>query len=311
MRRPNDFYTRYKKTKPLVSRTNNLTNTTPKIISTNPVTRPRQVKIFRPANSIFLSGGIGDVIAVESFLSDKEKDAISTVFYATNKEKYIRPLLSSLKSLPNLKNHITLWDDFSKFWCFYSLEECVSAIKEKNQKLEHNLSTCKDLSILKVFEQISKKEISYNFSSFLKDKLIDIQHLNLPSNYFVILPYSTDKRIKERDYNQNDWDQTIKTLIETNMFGIVLNSENEMVPKHELIVDLTQKTNLLEAVEILKKAKGYLGIDSWMSVLAAKIFDSPFIQIKSKNKHCYDNAIFYYAPKKVFDFLVSNIVCKI
>lgn len=302
----NHEYDRLKRTKKIIGN-QILPNKPKKLISTVKIERPHKIKIHRPFKSIFLSGGIGDVIAIESFLSDQERQSIQTILYATNKRIFIEELFKSLTSFPKLENHISLWDDFSDFWCFWSLEDYISKTKEKHTQLNSKLQDCKDLSILRFFQEIKKGNANYNESSFLKEKVANISHLNLPHDYLVIVPYSTDKRIKERDFNKHDWDEILVNLKNHDLYGLVINSEKEMVPKNKLIIDMSQKTKILESIEILKGAKGYFGIDSWISVLAAKLFDVPNLQIKSRNVHCYDNAKFYYAPKTSFEFLVKNI----
>lgn len=289
-----------------LKRANNTQKNNNKVIKTNKIVRP--VKIFPQKNqsAIFLTGGIGDIFAVESFLSDFERSKIQTIYYATNKQQFIEQIFRSISqtpSYPNLKNHQILWKDFSKFWCFYSIEDYLKS-SNHNHKLTH---FCKDLSIIKVFEDVKAKKIKYNNSTFLKEKLALIDFLNLPDDYFVILPFSSDKRMAQRDFNYNDWINIFSILKKYNKKGVVINNEKDIVPINENLINLSNKLTILEAIEVLKKSNGYFGIDSWLSVLAAKLFEKPNLQIKSLNKHCYDNACCYYAPKTEFDFLVHGI----
>lgn len=277
------------------------------VVSSKKRPRPLKARTIRPTTSIFLTGGIGDVLAIESFLNDTDRQNVDTIFYATNKRLYIQEIFTSLTNFPNLKNHVNLWDDFSKFWCFYSLEDYIRKARDWDVCFDKNVRLSKDLSISKVFDEIKKGNIKYTYSSVLQQKLADSSKFNLPESFVVILPCSTDKRIKQRDFNSFDWQETLKILRKNNLHGIILNTEMEEVPANDLLIDLSQKTTIAESIEILKSAKGYLGIDSWMSVLAAKLFETPNIQIKSHNSHCYDNAMCYYAPKENFDFIVKQI----
>jgi hypothetical protein len=254
-------------------------------------------------DSIFLSGGIGDIFAVESFLTDKERNKISSIFYATSKQAIIQELFNSL-SWPKLKNHITVWDDFSDFWCFYTADECISKLSKTRQPF-NEIKKAKDLSIFIVFDEIKKGNLKYNGSSFLNQKIATIKKFDLPNNYVVISPYSTDKRLIGRDFVKQDWDNCLDYLTHTNLNGVIINSGNDFVPNG--VLNLSNKTSVTEAVEILKSAKGYVGIDSWLSVLAAKLFNPPYLQIKSVNKHCYSNADCYYAPQTDFSFIVKEI----
>lgn len=289
-----------------------------RIISENPVKRVVRSKKTRnrPAkqhpcsssSTIFISGGIGDVLAVESFLTDEERAKISSVYYATIKQPSVEALLCSLPNWPNLKDHVTVWNDFSNFWCFYSLEDCLDKLKIFKKEVPLSLKRARDLSILKIFEDIKAKKLSYNGSSFVNNHLADISHFSLDQDYIVVAPFSSDKRIRNRDFDHLDWKKCLLCLKEYKMKGVVINSGPDSVPEDDHLINLSNKTSLMEAVEILKKAKGYLGIDSWLSVLAPKLFDYPFLQIKSRNEHCYSNAYCYYAPKTDFSFIRKRIV---
>lgn len=278
-----------------------------KVVKTNKNIRPAKVFAKKTQSAIFITGGIGDVFAVESFLTNDEREKLQTIYYATNKQVYIEGLFRSISSIsssyPCLKNHHVLWKDFSKFWCFYSIEDYIKSSRNNSNIINY----CKDLSIIKVFEDIKAKKIKYNNSTFLKQKLTNIDHFNLPNNYITILPFSSDKRVNKRDFDYNDWLSVCYILKKNNQKGIVINNEENVVPKNENIIDLSYRLTTLEAIEVLKNSQGYLGIDSWLSVLAAKLFEKPNLQIKSLNKHCYDNACCYYAPKTEFDFLVNGI----
>jgi hypothetical protein len=91
------------------------------------------------------------------------------------------------------------------------------------------------------------------------------------------------------------------------MYGVVINRGNEFIPENPYLVNLNNKTNIKEAVEVVKHAQGYIGIDSAFSVIAAKIFPPENISIKSLNEHCYKFAHIYFKPFKSFDFLKEQI----
>jgi hypothetical protein len=255
-------------------------------------------------HSCFITGGIGDVLAVESFMTQQEKERLQTIFYATNKHEHIEFLFKKNKSFKNLTNHVVVWDDFSKFWCFHSMLQYQHKSSSVNNKV---FSFCHDLSISKIFPEVKQGNLKYQGSSFIQQKLTEIDHLELPKKYITILPYSTDKRQASRDFEEKDWNNVICCLEQNNIKGVVVNKGEDKIPDHELIINMSNKTKLDEAIEILKNSKGFLGIDSWLSVLASKIFNPPYIQVKSQNGNCYDNATCYYAPLTDFSFIKENI----
>jgi hypothetical protein len=66
----------------------------------------------------------------------------------------------------------------------------------------------------------------------------------LPENYIVLCPFSTDKRSKERDFNAEDWNQTLKFLEQKDIKGVVINSGNDIVPKNSYLIDLSNLTKI-------------------------------------------------------------------
>jgi len=278
-----------------------------KKITNNKPKRPLKINLNKKQSAAFITGGIGDVITIECFLTDAQRNELSTIYYATNKHTFVESLFKSLDCFPKLKNHVKLWQDFSNFWAFYYLEDFIIKSKFKNKKI---FEDCLDLSIFPFFQKIKKEKIPYNGCSFLEKKLTNIEHIDLPNEYIVIAPCSTDKRLLGRDFNHKDWEQTNNFLKKHDLKGVILYEGKDVLPECKNIKNLQNKTSILESIEILKGAKGYIGIDSWISVLASKLFEEPYLQIKSINSHCYENAEVYYAPKTKFNFIVKEIISK-
>jgi hypothetical protein len=257
-----------------------------------------------PARSIVLTGGVGDIFALESYMTDAQREAVTTICWATNKRKIIQPLFEGLPSFPNLKDNLVVWDDFDKFWCFLSKNECRQRLTDPPAPFE----AAEDWSIVPKFDQFRRSGARSTYSSFLRYRLADVSGLCLPVRYVVICPYSTDKRMQSRDFDDADWAATLYWLVKRETVGVVLNTGTDFVPKTGSLLDLSNGTTLAQAVEVLKGSRGYIGIDSSLSVLAAKLFEFPNLMIKSKNSHCYNNKSIYYAPQKRFDFLKHTIV---
>lgn len=269
--------------------------------------RPDRVYKNSSSSSIFISGGIGDFIAVESFMTDEERSKINKIYYATHKKESIESIVKSLPNMNHIKMHEVIWDDFSKFWCFFSKEECINKMKSIGRTIPIDLELAEDFSISKKFKQFSEIEIVYNESSLLKYNLADISKFILPEFYLVICPYSTDKRIKDRDFNSCDWNELINWIKKLGIQGVVLNYGQDFIPECPEIINLSNNTTIQESIEILKKSIGYIGIDSSMSVVASKLFNKNILNIKSVNDHCYKWSKCYYAPNTEFNFLKKSI----
>jgi hypothetical protein len=259
------------------------------------------------ASHVFISGGIGDVFAVESHLTEDERKTITTIFYGTQKADPIIKLFTALPNYTRLKQQSQIWSDFSRFWCFYTLNECVTRIITAGRGCPESLKESRDLGIMPRFSDIKSGRMKYTGSSFLKHKLTDISRFNLPQKYIAVCPYSTDKRVGDRDFNGSDWVACLEILDLMGMKGVILNkgSDNPFITPQ--LVNLGNNTEITEAVEILKGASGYIGIDSSLSVLAAQLFVEPNLLIKSRNQHLYSNMDCYYAPHKSFDFVKREI----
>jgi len=260
---------------------------------------------FGLRDTIFVTGGIGDILAIESYFSDEQRVLLHTILYATHKQPAIQELFDALPNYPHLKNHKVVWSDFSQFWCFLYKDEVISRLGTNTPQ---ELREAEDWGIVPKFPILGSGIIKYNGSSFLRFQVADVSKFQLPQNYVIVQPYSSDKRIGYRDFNDADWAATIYWLRKRNIKGVVINKGDEPVPADESIINLSNQTSVLEAVEILKGGRGYIGIDSWLTVLATKVFENDWLAIKSVNGHCYNNKHIYFAPKKTFDFIASDIV---
>lgn len=149
----------------------------------------------------------------------------------------------------------------------------------------------------------------------IKKYPIDLKKFNLENlnNYYIIFPYTADDAIDcpkcvhihkkvdycsyYRNFTRGDWIGVENYLLKKKMKGIILGVEDDFFPNNKIFLNLTNKINLFESIELLRNAKGYIGIDSWLSVVAP-MFGLHDIKIKSVNTNvllnyrCYwkDNA---------------------
>ncbi len=270
-------------------------------------TRPHKARPIINNSSIFISGGIGDVLAIESFMSDQQRKNITTIFYGTKKQPFIELIFSSLPNFENLKNHVVVWDDFSNFPCFFRKYECISKLMFRSQPQPEQLISSEDFGITSIFAKIKSGIMQFCGSSVFKYELAKINHFNLPISYFVVCPFSTDKTIKTRDFDFNDWSCCMSYLNSKKIQGIVLNHGDDIVPNDPQLINLTNQTTLIESFEILKQANGYIGVDSCLSVLAAQLFEYPNLLMKSNSEHCYENLNCYYPKQNKLDFINHNL----
>lgn len=251
---------------------------------------------------IFWSGGLGDIIALEATFSDDYRKSIVRMYWATRSRPQMVPLFTKLPSFPNLVDHISLWDTFPDGLCFKDLEHAYTATLHQHLLVGH----VEDWSVGIRF----RRPQPFTYSSFIKYKLANIVSFKLPTDYIVVCPYSAvnKKKIQEwRRFSEKDWEWLIAHLSKKKVYGVVLNTGDDFVPEHRWLINLSNKTNLGEAVEIVKNASGYIGIDMAFSVLAAQKMSIENIIVASKNVILWNYKHAYYAPKTEWDFIVPHL----
>jgi hypothetical protein len=273
-------------------------------------------------SKIFITAGIGDFIASECFFPEELRNSITKIYYATPAQKQIMEIVSALK-YPNLKEQTILWHEFNNPapHCFFHkihFEEYSKAhngppLPEDWGEVEDwsiaiRFKALKDVNVFNYWE-LSKAMINqenfkdYTGSSLLKYKLCDVAPP--PPNAVAVVPITSSfGSPKKRNFNDDDWSMVLDRLIERNEVGVVLGTGDTFIPSNSRLINLLNRTSILQSIEILKKCNGYYGIDSFMSVLAAKLSDN--LKIKSLNSHCYRYKHIYYYPQTNFDFLYGT-----
>src|SRR5258708_7722521 len=87
----------------------------------------KPLKLF-VRNTVLATFSIGDFFALESFLSDEQRNAVHTVLYAMQKHQQIKQLIEALPNFPNLTQHKVIWNDFNNFWHFLRKDEVVNKL---------------------------------------------------------------------------------------------------------------------------------------------------------------------------------------
>jgi hypothetical protein len=261
---------------------------------------------------IVISRAIGDFIAFESFLTDKEKINLKEVIY-----------LSSNKTTPHFE-----CINKSKFYnknCKKTIIKRPHGINEiKNNLINHYFNENQEINKDKVlidwnfyegkYEQLLKKENLKNYS-FAKEKLCEIDKFKLPNKYISISGW-TYSRTKKRLFEIEDWHETIKILKTSNIKGVILNNQNwylnnlwfKEILQEDCFVNLTGETNYFEAIEIIKNSKGFIGIDSSLSIIATQSLPEESIIIKSNEGSISSRLCdYYYSNLKTKKCLTKHI----
>lgn len=233
----------------------------------------RKRPFAKPARSALVTGGIGDWFAVEQLLTGEQRDALEQVFYATRQHRPIRQLWIAVQEhYPKLRMHTVLTDDWSNRFCFVDKWEVATAINGECPAED-------DWSIKVAFKRRTAGEWECRQSSILRTTLsTDLP--GLPAEYLAIQSESPNDRSLPRDVQQHEWASITEWA---DRRGLPLVS-----------IDQSEGYSLPVAIEVLKHAAGYIGIDSCFSVLAARLFRHDMLKIRSVNGHLLNNVANYY-----------------
>lgn len=239
-----------------------------------------------------LTGGIGDVFALESFTTPERRERLESLLLACPSSNVVRAMYQSLPNYPRLENYRTLGTGGQTCLCRKDVE-----------KIAGPLPDAEDWSIATTFPTFR----NYVGSSWLTHRLVP-RPRRIDKPYVVIVPHSSWGRWEGRSFDASDWQEAFGYLERHDLHGLILHHGNERVEPHPRLIDLTNQVSILEGIELLKVAQGYLGIDSALSVLAAKLFPSDRLAVKSVWGHCYQFRHIYYAPRSEFGFLRRELV---
>ena len=253
--------------------------------------------------NLLITGGLGDFLAVDSFLSKEQKLKINKIVLATRAAKFIKSLFDSKNNFyKNLKKVQILDYNFSKKPSFHSKQKA----KEKIRMNKIFWDSIYDGSISNIFNLIRLKKLKFCESSFLNLN-VSLKNFDLPKKFILILPFSTNQINSKRNFDEDDWKYLEYFLRANNIVGVCIGTESKNIPSSKFLINLIKSTSAIESIELLKKSKGYIGIDSWISVLAPKLFNENNVYIKSNSKHCYRFSHIYFKPFAKYSCMFNNL----
>ena len=271
----------------------------------------------------YVTFGIGDFIAFESFLTDKEKANLKEIIIFGNKNHSNETRCSLIKNniFYNKKIKITIIPKPNM--------EIIGFTRERASLLRihmsNNLHLANDKYKMLVdyrfynqndeYKKIIENQNLKNYS-FVKQKLCEIDKFKIPQEYISISAWTRDNPNSKRLFYIEDWHETIKILKSNNIKGVILNNQKlyldklwfQEILKEDCFINLTGETNYLEAIEIVKNSKGFIGIDGSLSIIATQALQEKTIMIKANNcsgAHRLFN--YYYSNLKTKDCLVEQI----
>jgi hypothetical protein len=273
------------------------------------------IKKLKSHNKILITAGLGDFVVLDAFMTNEEKRNVNEIYFASRARYAIETLIDAAPIFPNLQKKVIIWDEWGntsdpdKIFAIVSKEQLASYNNSHNWGLDLNiLNDVVDRSIYCVFPEILKGDRKLNQSSLLKLKLANIEKFNLPENYGIINPYSpSDRQNGKRDFTQAEWMVALQYLEKNKQYAAVINCSDDYIPNHELLINLNYLTTPPEAVEVCKKGKFYIGLDSWIPALMTKFLEEKNLFIKTNNEHYIRYLPIYCAPYTNFYFVYQSI----
>lgn len=262
---------------------------------------------------ILITAGVGDFLTLDAFITEEEREAVREIYFAARGRYGIEAIIDAAPVFPNLKKITIVWDK----WGDSENPQPGSAFGFRNKAhlIQGNidlgwglnlslLDDVVDFCVFDIFPEILAGNRIFNGGTLFRYQFADTSKFKLPEEYGVINPYSaSDKHFGNRDFNKWEWKGVIRYLERTQQKAVVINCTDDEIPEHELLINLNHQTTVPEAVEIAKHCSFYVGIDSWLSVIATRFLDADSLLIKSENGHYYSCLPIYCAPHKSFPFV--------
>lgn len=229
-----------------------------------------------------LTGGLGDVMVVDSFLSPNERASISRWYVASPAALVIQEMLSL--AYPNIPVFIV-----DKVRVYYNKAQL-------EQRFALDLSHVRDLSIRTFFPSAGEC-----YGSSLLSLPLDNDYKTELGRYIVFTPYTINQR-GCRNFTLREYEAVVRGA---DCPLVVLYKGRQNIIKRGNVVDMSNRTTLKQTIDYLRGAHSYIGVDSALAHLSCQVHERPII--KSINPWYYNNLRLYAAGLKDTSCVVRDI----
>ena len=291
-------------------------------------------------DTYFINGAIGDLLLFDSFLNNEIRSKIKKIYIwnpfhplnpkanlvkkmiesndSYNKEIEIKTFSYPLDTGINEESGLKFCNDLD--WLRSNIIDiiCKNSLDRSKTFILHDLflDSTENIESLKFYKSTLSK-INKNSSYFDKNlcgKELEEKYPFMKNKYCVIVPFTSE----DRCFNDSDIAETYKILDETlKMQGVVLSGLPIDNIHHNNIINLATKTTINESIDIVKKASAFIGIDSFLSIVATEFINELKIIIKTENyglNHPYfyrkvkniKNVIYDFVNQKKFSLNAKN-----
>lgn len=275
-------------------------------------------------DTFFINGAIGDYLLFDSFLNNEIRSKIKKIYiwnpfhplnpkaklieklirsnYSYNPQTRIQILTYPFDTGVNPQNNIKFCFDIN--WLKGTIFNIIDRDRLDRNKifLQHDvfLYGTRDIESLKYYKKVFSK-INCNSSYWHKDlcgKTLDKKYPFLNEKYCAFVPFTSH----DRCFKAWDFTESFKILEKTLKMQAVALSGYPLNFRHHNIIDLSTKTTIDESIDIVKKASAFIGVDSFLSIVATECIDESKILIKTEN-YGLNHPYFYKKIKKINDVI--------
>ena len=279
-------------------------------------------------DTFFINGAIGDFLLIDSFLNNEIRSKIKKI-YIWNPFHPLNPKADLIKNMIiennhysdkieiktfsypfdtgiNPENEINFYNDLD--WQRSIITDIIynHSLDKNKIFIQHDLflDANQDMESLNYHKDILKK-INKNSTYWDKDLCgpeLKQKYPFMKEKYCVVIPFTCQYRC----FNDSDTNETLNILSKSlKMKGVVL-SDNYINMHHNNIINLTTKTTINESIEIVKKANAFIGVDSFLSIIATEFINKLKIIIKTQN-YGLNHHFFYNNIKNINDIIYNDV----
>ena len=248
---------------------------------------------------VLLSGGIGDFLAIESFLTPAEREGVVAIHWATRARKALLDVVPV--AFPNLREHVIERDDFG---AAFTADFCISSRDE----LPNLPADVLDWSVGKIADEVRIGARHFTGSTFVQQRLSEPDaRLRLP--YVCVHPSSDNASTLERDLTGAEWFAVQQYAQRKELAIVIVNKGSHRLASQvcgAYIDDLSDQLSVLDTIEVVKRAAAFVGCASFPSVIAAKTLPRDRLFVKANSSVKRFSFWLYYAPWHTNDFVACG-----
>lgn len=249
----------------------------------------------------YLSVGIGDMMCLDSVLTQNERNNISEIYWACRFGRHISPLLENNPFYPNLKHQYFISDDDGKrvmntldnvainFWHFrpdfqVNFDAGLSLFGLSRESVN-------PINAASIFLDSSRIFTNSSFLDNATENDVNWKELKISPKKYILFHYPTSTRPRSDIATINNSDfEFINNLSNSTGLKIIIITDTDF--NHNFTNFLTLKNPEIKSIVALcKYSEYYVGCDSFVSILCSKVLQPDNLYIKSHNSDIYNEVL--------------------